>query len=183
MPRFFRTPSDFRNWLRKNHETARELWVGFYKKNSGKPSITWQESVDEALCFGWIDGVRKRVDEISYTNRFTPRRKGSVWSAINTKRAQELKKQNRMRAAGLKAFAARIENRSGIYSYEQRPTELPERYARVLKKNKTAWQFFKAQPPSYRKMISWYIVSAKREETRSQRLNRVITASAERERL
>jgi uncharacterized protein YdeI (YjbR/CyaY-like superfamily) len=183
MPRFFRTPSDFRNWLEKNHATATELWVGFYKKNSGKPSITWPESVDEALCFGWIDGIRKRVDEISYQIRFTPRRRGSIWSSINIKRAQALTKQKRMRPAGLKAFQARVEERSGIYSYEQRPAELPERYAKLLKKNKAAWDFFQAQPPSYRKMLSWYIVNAKKEETRSKRVARLIAESAKGKRL
>jgi uncharacterized protein YdeI (YjbR/CyaY-like superfamily) len=183
MPKLFRTPSDFRNWLEKNHSTAGELWVGFYKKSSGKVSITWPESVDEALCFGWIDGIRKRVDETSYQIRFTPRRRGSIWSSINIKRARALTKQKRMRAAGLKAFQARVEDRSGIYSYEQRPTELPERYAKLLKKNKAAWDFFQTQPPSYRKMISWYIVSAKREETRSKRIKKLVAASAERKRL
>src|SRR5438552_12958211 len=123
-PRFFRTSLDFRRWLDKNHATATELWVGFYKKGSGKASITWPESVDEALCFGWIDGIRKRVDDISYKIRFTPRRRGSIWSAINIGRAQELTKQKRMQPAGLKAFAARIENKSGAYSYEQRRAEL-----------------------------------------------------------
>src|SRR5881396_2014607 len=108
MPRFFKTPSAFRKWLAANHATVSELWVGFYKKDSGKPSITWPESVDEALCFGWIDGIRKRVDEISYKIRFTPRRRGSIWSAINIKRAKELTKEKRMRPAGSKAFAARI---------------------------------------------------------------------------
>jgi uncharacterized protein YdeI (YjbR/CyaY-like superfamily) len=183
MPRFFRTPSDFRVWLEKNHATASELWVGFYKKSSGKPSITWPESVDEALCFGWIDGIRKRVDEISYQIRFTPRRRGSIWSAINIKRAQQLAKQKRMRAAGLKAFAARIENKSGIYSYEQRPVELPDAYAKLMKKSKAAWDFFQAQPTSYRKMASWYIVSAKKEQTRLQRLQKVIAVSAKAKRL
>ena len=182
-PTFFRTPPEFRQWLEKNHATATELLVGFYKRDSGKPSITWPESVDEALCFGWIDGVRKRVDEVSYTIRFTPRRRGSIWSVINIKRAQELAKAKRMRRAGSRAFAARIEYKSGIYSYEQRPQELVEPYGRMLKKKKAAWDFFQAQPPSYRKMISWYIVSAKREETRIQRLRKLIAASAKRKRL
>jgi uncharacterized protein YdeI (YjbR/CyaY-like superfamily) len=181
--RFFPTPADFRRWLEKNHATASELWVGFYKRDSGRPSITWPESVDEALCFGWIDGIRKRVDEISYKIRFSPRRRGSIWSAINIKRAQKLTKGKRMRPAGARAFAARIEYKSGIYSYEQRKAELPEPYAKILKKNKAAWDFFKAQPPSYRKMMSWYVVSAKREETRSQRLNSLTAASAKRKRL
>ena len=181
--RFFRRPADLRKWLEKNHATAAEIWVGFYKKDSGKPSITWPQSVDEALCFGWIDGIRKRVDEVSYKIRFTPRRRGSVWSAINIRRAKELAKEKRMRPAGLKAFEARIENKSGIYSYEQRPVELPEAYAKILKKNKAAWDFFQAQPPSYRKMMSWYIVSAKKEETRRQRVEKLIAASAKRKRL
>ena len=183
MPTFFRTSADFRKWLEENHATAAELWVGFYRRASGKPSITWPESVDEALCFGWIDGIRKRVDEVSYKIRFTPRRRGSTWSAINIKRARELTKGKRMRPTGLKAFEARLEYRSGIYSYEQRPVELPEKYAKLIKKNKAAWDFFQAQPPSYRKMINWYIVSAKKEETRSQRIEKLIAASAKRKRL
>jgi uncharacterized protein YdeI (YjbR/CyaY-like superfamily) len=182
-PKFFRTPSEFRKWLEKNHAKKRELWLGFYKKASNKASIRWPESVDEALCFGWIDGIRKRVDEISYRIRFTPRRRGSIWSAINIKRASELTKEKRMRPAGLKAFAARIENKSGIYSYEQRPVELPEQYAKPLKKNKAAWNFFQAQPPSYRKLISWYVLSAKTEETRSKRFEKLMKASAEGKRL
>ena len=182
-PSFFETPSRFRTWLYKNHATARELWVGFYRKNSGKPSITWPESVDEALCFGWIDGIRKRLDEISYQIRFTRRRRGSIWSAINIQRAQELKRQKRMRPAGVKAFAARIENKSGIYSYEQRKAELDGPYATKLKKNKAAWDFFQTQPASYRKMIAWWIVSAKKEETRCKRMAKLISASAKRKRL
>jgi uncharacterized protein YdeI (YjbR/CyaY-like superfamily) len=182
-PKFFRTPANFGTWLEKNHATATELWVGFYTKDSGKPSITWPESVDQALCFGWIDGLRKRVDEISYQIRFTPRRRGSIWSATNIKCAKELARQKRMRPTGLKAFAARIENKSGIYSYEQRTTELEEPFAKLLKKNKTAWNFFKTQPPSYRKMIGWWIISAKKEETRLARLAKLISESAKGKRL
>jgi uncharacterized protein YdeI (YjbR/CyaY-like superfamily) len=182
-PEFFQTSADFRNWLKKNHTTATELWVGFYKKDSGKPSITWSESVDQALCFGWVDGIRKRVDEISYQIRFTPRRHGSIWSAINIKRAKELVRQKQMRTAGLKAFAARIQNKSGIYSYEQRSTELSEPYAKLLKNNKAAWDFFQTQPPSYRKMIGWWIISAKKEETRLARLAKLISESAKGKRL
>ena len=139
--------------------------------------------MDQALCFGWIDGIRKRVDEISYQIRFTPRRRGSIWSAINIKRAKELATQKQMRPSGLKAFAARIENKSGIYSYEQRSTELIEPYAKLLKKNKAAWNFFQEQPPSYRKMICWWIVSAKKEETRMARLAKLISESAKGKRL
>jgi uncharacterized protein YdeI (YjbR/CyaY-like superfamily) len=182
-PKFFRTPADFRNWLEKNHATTTELWVGFYTKDSGKPSITWPESVDQALCFGWIDGIRKRVDEISYQIRFTPRRRGSIWSAINIKRAKELVRQKQMRPTGLKAFAARIENKSGIYSYEQRSTELIEPYAKLLQTNKAAWNFFEKQPPSYRKVIGWWIISAKKEETRMARLAKLISESAKGKRL
>jgi uncharacterized protein YdeI (YjbR/CyaY-like superfamily) len=181
--KFFRTPADFRSWLEKNHATATELWVGFYTKESGKPSITWPESVDQALCFGWIDGIRKRVDEISYQIRFTPRRRGSIWSAINIKRAKELVRQKQMRPKGLKAFATRIENQSGIYSYEQRSTELSEPYAKLLKMNKAASTFFERQPPSYRKMICWWIISAKKEETRRNRLAKLISESAKGKRL
>jgi len=181
--KFFRTPTDFRAWLEKNHATATELWVGFYKKDSGKPSITWPESVDQALCFGWIDGIRKRIDEISYQIRFTRRRRGSIWSEINIKRSEELVRQKQMRPSGLKAFAARIENKSGIYSYEQRTTELAEPYAQLLKKNEIASNFFEMQPASYRKMICWWIVSAKREETRMARLAKLISESAKRKRL
>ena len=162
---------------------ATELWVGFYTKDSGKPSITWPESVDQALCFGWIDGIRKGIDEISYQIRFTPRRRGSIWSAINIKRAKELVRQKQMRPIGLKAFAARIENKSGTYSYELRTTELAEPYATHLKKNKAAWNFFGMQPPSYRKMIGWWIISAKKEETRMIRLAKLISELAKGKRL
>ena len=181
--KFFRTPADFRTWLEKNHATETEVWVGFYKKDSGKLSIKWPESVDEALCFGWIDGVRKRVDEISYQIRFTPRRQGSVCSATNIKRAKELVLERRMQSTGLSAFAARIENKSGIYSYEQRNTELGQPYAKLLKKNKAASNFFKKQPPSYRKMIGWWIISAKKGETRMARLAKLISESAKGKRL
>src|SRR5258708_34236365 len=138
---YFRSPAEFRERLEKNHKAATEPWVGFYRKDSGKRSITWPESVDEALCFGWIDGIRKRVDEISYKIRFTPRRRGSIWSTINIKRARELTKEKRMRPAGAIAFKARRQYKSGIYSYEQRSAKLPETYSGKLKKNKAAWDF------------------------------------------
>ena len=182
-PTFFKTPSDLRKWFEKYHDREQELLVGFYKKDSGKPSITWPQSVDEALCFGWIDGIRRRVDDVSYTIRFTPRRKRSTWSAVNIKRVGELTKQGLMMPEGLAAFAARQENRSGIYSYEQRSPELEEKYAREFKRNKSAWKFFAAQPPGYRKMMNWFIVSAKREETRLKRLAILIEASEEKRRL
>ena len=175
--KFFKTPSDLRKWFEVHHASAPELWVGYYKKDSGKPSISWPESVDEALCFGWIDGVRKSVDDISYKIRFTPRKPRSIWSAVNIKRAQELMEQGLMQPAGLRAFQARTENRSGIYSYEQRSAELPDRYGKRLKKHPAAWEFFQAQPPSYRKAANWYVLSAKKEETRLKRLEQLIAHS------
>ncbi len=177
-PTFFRSPDQFRRWLEENHATARELLVGYYKKASGRPSITWPESVDEALCFGWIDGVRKTVDAVSYTIRFTPRRTRSVWSTVNIRRVEVLTAEGRMRPAGLKAFAARLENKSGIYSYEQRRAELDEPYAGVLRANAAARAFFDSQPPSYRKAAVWWVVSAKREETRLKRLATLVEDSA-----
>ena len=177
-PKFFKTPSDFRKWLAAHHAIETELWVGFYKKDSGKASITWPQSVDEALCFGWIDGIRKNIDEVSYMIRFSPRKQRSTWSAVNIKRVPELIEQGLMEEAGLKAFLARQENRSGIYSYEQRSPELPAQYAKKLKKNTAAWKFFQAQPPSYRKAVNWWVVSAKQEETRLKRLDKLIDDSA-----
>lgn len=178
-PTFFKTPTDFRRWFEENHESSKELLVGFYKKGSGRPSITWPESVDEALCFGWIDGVRKRIDDLSYTIRFTPRKQTSTWSVVNIKRAQELIEQGLMRDAGLKAFQSRKEYRSGIYSYEQRSEKLPDVYELPFKKNKKAWAFFQAQPPGYRKIMGWWIVCAKKEETRVKRLNKLVEESAQ----
>jgi uncharacterized protein YdeI (YjbR/CyaY-like superfamily) len=180
---FFPTPADMRKWFAAHHATAGELWVGFHKKASGEPSVTWPESVDEALCVGWIDGIRKSIDAGRYKIRFTPRRRGSVWSAVNIARVAVLEKEKRMRPAGRAAFAERRENRSGIYSYEQRPVELPEPYEAVLEKNKTAHAFFRAQPPSYRKMASWFVLSAKKEETRTARLARLVEMCAAGKRL
>lgn len=183
LPKFFKTPATFRKWLAANHAKSSELWVGFYKKNSGRPSITWRESVDEALCFGWIDGIRKNIDKKSYTIRFTPRKPRSIWSAVNNRNVERLIREKRMQPAGLKAFAVRKENRSGIYSYEQRSPDLVEPYLGKLKRNKAAWKFFQAQPPSYRKIMNWWVVSAKREETRLKRLNQLMAESAQGRRL
>jgi uncharacterized protein YdeI (YjbR/CyaY-like superfamily) len=182
-PRFFPTPAHLRRWFDKHHESVDQLWIGFYRKGSGKPSITWPESVDEALCVGWIDGIRKSVSDDSYMIRFTPRRPRSVWSAVNIGRATALQAEGRMRPAGLKAFEARTENRSGIYSYEQRPARLSEPYAGMMKKNRAAAAFFDAQPPSYRKLTIWWVISAKKDETRLARINRLIDASARKQRL
>jgi uncharacterized protein YdeI (YjbR/CyaY-like superfamily) len=175
---YFPTPAHFRKWLEKHHAVAASLWVGYYKKGSGRPSITWPESVDEALCFGWIDGLRQSVDETAYTMRFTPRKPRSVWSAINIARAKVLIAEGRIRPAGLAAFEARHENRSGIYSYEQRGDQLAEPYAGPLRKNAAAWKFFQAQTASYRKAAGWWVVSAKKEETRLSRLAKLIDLSA-----
>jgi uncharacterized protein YdeI (YjbR/CyaY-like superfamily) len=176
---FFKTPAAFRKWLEAHHASAAELWVGFYKKGSGKPGSWWPEAVDEALCFGWIDGIRKSIDEESYKIRFTPRKPRSIWSAVNIKRAKELDAQGLMQPAGLKAFDARQENRSGIYSYEQRTAELPGDYDKRLMKNAAAWKFFHGQTSSYRKAANWWVVSAKKEETRLKRLDKLIEHSAQ----
>ena len=181
--KYFKSPAEFRRWLEKNHATTQELWVGYYKKSSEQPSITWPESVDEALCFGWIDGIRKSVDDLRYTSRFTPRRRGSIWSAVNIKRAQELSDKGSIKPAGMAAFNARKENKSGVYSYEQRSASLDGSYEKRLRRNKAAWDFFYAQPPSYRKAIGWWIVSAKQEKTRLKRLQKLIEESPNRERL
>jgi uncharacterized protein YdeI (YjbR/CyaY-like superfamily) len=177
-PTFFRSPVELRTWFAKHHATAKELWVGYYKKGTGEPSITWPESVDEALCVGWIDGIRKTVDERSYKIRFTPRQRTSTWSAVNIKRVQVLLDEGRMQPAGLAAFEARRENKSGIYSYEQRSDRLAEPYERVLRKNEAAWTFFQSQRPGYRKAAGWWVVSAKREETRLKRLEQLVELSA-----
>ena len=175
---FFESPAEFRAWLEQHHATERELWVGYYKKGSGRPSMTWPESVDEALCFGWIDGIRKSVDGESYTIRFTPRRPRSVWSAVNIGRAGELTREGRMWPAGVKAFEARDENRSRIYAYEQREQGLAEPYAKKMRRNKAAWKFFQAQTASYRKLVGSWVSSAKKEETRLKRLEQLIEDSA-----
>lgn len=177
-PLFFPDASGWRKWLEKNHATADELWVGFHKRASGKPSITWPESVDEALCVGWIDGLRKSIDEDSYKIRFTPRRAGSTWSLVNTKRAEELVALGRMRPAGLEAFGARKDKRSGIYAYEQRKTAaLDPKQERRFRANKQAWDFFQSQPPSYRQTATWWVISAKRDQTRERRLAALIEDS------
>lgn len=183
IPKFFKSPTELRKWFKKNHSVKDELWVGYYKKDSGKPSITWPQSVDEALCFGWIDGIRKSINGVSYKIRFTPRRTKSVWSTINIKRVGELKKLGLMQTAGLKAFDARKDNRSEIYSYEQRQAELIDPYKKIIKKNKQAWEFFNTQSPYYKKTISWWIASAKKEVTRLKRLEKLIQYSAQKKKI
>jgi uncharacterized protein YdeI (YjbR/CyaY-like superfamily) len=183
-PTFFAVPADFRAWLEENHERESELLVGFYKKATGRPSITWPEAVDEALCFGWIDGIRRSLGDESYTIRFTPRKPRSTWSAVNIERAKELVAKGRMRPAGLAAFEARSDDRSAIYSYEQRhEARLAPGEEREFRANERAWEFFQGQPPSYRKPALWWVVSAKREETRARRLRTLIDDSASGRRL
>jgi len=179
-PVFFPTPADFRRWLDEHHETAGELLVGFHKKGTGKASITWQESVDQALCFGWIDGVRRSLDGDRYTVRFTPRRRRSIWSAVNVRRAQELSERGEMRPAGLAAYEARTERRSGVYSYEQArdAAAFDAGQEREFRANPAAWDWFTAQPPGYRRTATWWVVSAKREDTRRRRLATLIEDSA-----
>lgn len=176
--RFFETPDQFRAWLEAHHETATELWVGFYKKATGRPSITWPEAVDQALCFGWIDGVRRSVDEHSYANRFTPRKAKSAWSNVNIAKVQTLLEQGLMRPAGLRAFEAREAGNSGVYSFEQRPQALPPEYEQQFRAHGPAWAFFEAQPPGYRRTAMHWVLSAKREETRQKRLATLIEDSA-----
>jgi uncharacterized protein YdeI (YjbR/CyaY-like superfamily) len=178
IPTFFAKQSDFRKWLQKNHRKETELLVGFYKVGSGKPSMTWSQSVDEALCFGWIDGVRKSIDKESYQIRFTQRKPTSIWSAINIRKFEELKKQGLMRPAGLASFEKRTEGKSRIYSYEKDEVELPENFKKQFKTNKKAWDYFQSLAPSYRKLSTHWVMSAKQEATRLKRLNRLILESA-----
>jgi uncharacterized protein YdeI (YjbR/CyaY-like superfamily) len=175
-PKFFATQNDFREWLEKNHDKKSELLVGFYKIGSGRPSMTWSESVDQALCFGWIDGVRKALDDDSYTIRFTPRRPNSIWSAINIKKVEVLTAKGLMRKTGLAAYKKRDEKKSSIYSYENRSKEFEGKLATEFRKNKDAWNFFQEQPAGYKKLCTHYVMSAKQEKTRISRLEKLILA-------
>lgn len=174
---FFDSPAAFRRWLEHHHATAKVLWVGYHRKETGRPSLTWPESVDEALCFGWIDGVRHSVDAVRYKARFTPRRPGSVWSAVNLRRAEALIAEGRMTAAGLAAYEARRSDRTKRYSFEQEGAGLAPAHERILKRNRRAWTFWSSQPPGYRKTASWWVESAKREETRLRRLDQLLADS------
>ena len=178
-PSFFKTPADFRNWLQQNHDQKTELLVGFYKMGSGKPSITWPQSVDEALCFGWIDGVRRFVDAESYSIRFTPRKAKSIWSAVNIKKIEELTARGLMQPAGLAAYAKREESRSRVYSFENEEQVLKPEYEELFKANEQAWAFFKAQAPWYKKVSLHRVMTAKQEKTRLSRLTALIKACEE----
>lgn len=176
-PIFFATPKAFRQWLKVNHSSVRELWVGFHKKGTGKASITWPESVDQALCFGWIDGLRKSFNAESYIIRFTPRKPTSIWSAVNTKRAQELIRLELMQPEGRKAFKNRDAKKSNLYSFERKNVSLGTACEKQFRANLNAWAFFQSQPPWYRKTATWWVLSAKQEETRQRRLAILISDS------
>ena len=177
IPTFFSKQFDFRKWLQKNHKKETELLVGFYKIDSGKLSMTWPQSVDEALCFGWIDGVRKSIDKESYQIRFTPRKPTSIWSAINIGKIKELTKQGLMRQAGLASFEKRTESKSKIYSHEIKIVELTKTFKNQFKSNKKTWEYFQSLAPSYKKVSTHWVISAKQEATRIKRLNELIADS------
>jgi uncharacterized protein YdeI (YjbR/CyaY-like superfamily) len=178
-PTFFATPTDFRAWLDEHHRSGEELWVGFHKKGTGTPSITWPEAVDEALCVGWIDGVRKSLDAHRYVIRFTPRKARSNWSAVNIARMAVLESEGRLHPAGRAAFERRLPEKSGIYAYEQRGmAELDEESLRLFQAEPAAWEFFQSRPAGYRRTCIWWVVTAKREETRRKRLATLIADSA-----
>lgn len=177
-PRFFRSAAEFRAWLERNHLTAQELLVGFHKRATGRPSMTWPESVDEALCFGWIDGVRRRIDEARYSIRFTPRRRGSIWSVVNTKRVAVLASEGRMREAGLQAFRGRDPKKTAVYSFEREHAAFPPELERKFRANAPAWRYFQSAAPWYRRVTTHWVASAKREATRERRLKQLIAASS-----
>jgi uncharacterized protein YdeI (YjbR/CyaY-like superfamily) len=176
---YFASPEEFRAWLEEHHERATEVWIGYWKKHTGKPSLTWSQAVDEALCFGWIDGVLRRVDDERHVQRFTPRKPASNWSAVNIAKVDRLRAEGRMHPAGEAAFALRREEKSGVYSYEQRHMAAFEpAHEQRFRANEAAWEYWSAAPPGYRKMATWWVVSAKRPETRERRLTTLIEDSA-----
>ena len=176
-PRFFKTPEAFRSWLENNYDKKTELIVGYYKVGSGKPSMTWSESVDQALCFGWIDGVRRSIDENSYQIRFTPRRQDSIWSSVNIRKIKELSEKGLMHEAGLSSFKHRKEHRSEVYTHENEETEFSPAIEKQFKSHKAAWQFFQSLAPSYRKLSKNWVMGAKQQATRDKRLRELIGAS------
>jgi uncharacterized protein YdeI (YjbR/CyaY-like superfamily) len=183
-PRFFRDAAEFRRWLEKHHASEKELFVGLYKKSSGKGGLTYPEAVLEALCFGWIDGVMKSLGAESYMQRFTPRKPGSIWSRVNVAHVERLTQEGRMAPAGLAAFAARTKEKTGIYSFERKEAaKLTPAFTKKFRAARAAWDFFQAQPAWYRRQITHWIISAKHAETRERRLARTIAASGRGERL
>lgn len=176
-PIFFNNQYEFRKWLNDNHKKQTELLVGYYKVGSGKQNMTWSESVDQAICYGWIDGVRKSIDKDSYCIRFTPRKPKSNWSEINIKKVEELTKKGLMQPSGIESFNNRLQNNSGVYSYENKYEKLSADFEKIFKTNKKAWSFFELQSPSYKKTFSHWVMSAKQETTRVNRLNKLIKQS------
>jgi len=176
-PRHFKSAAEFRHWLELNHAAMSELWIGFYKKASGKGGMTYAEALDEALCFGWIDGLKKRVDEVSFKQRFTPRNPRSIWSLVNIGHVRRLQKAGLMTPIGLKVFQARSPSRSGVYSFESKPPEFSPDLREILRAESSAWQFFKAQPPGYQRVACFWVMSAKLRETRERRLAQLIKDS------
>ena len=176
--RFLSSPDELRDWFDANHATATELWLGHHRKSTGRPTIAWSDAVDEALCVGWIDGVRYSLDDERFAQRFTPRRKGSNWSAINVQKVAELTKQGRMRAAGLAAFEARTPERTGVYSYEREAATLTVDEEERFRADAAAWSDWQRRSPSYRRAVTYWVVSAKRAETRVRRLDQLMEASA-----
>ncbi|HEV2873725.1 MAG TPA: YdeI/OmpD-associated family protein [Thermoleophilaceae bacterium] len=178
-PIFFNSPEEFYAWLEEHHETEDEVYVGMYKKHTGRRAMSWSEAVDQALCFGWIDGRANAIDGDRYMQRFTPRRPGSNWSRINIAKVAKLTEAGLMRPAGVRAFEARTDDRTGVYSFEQRDeAKLSAEYEQRLRANAAAWEYWEARPPGYRKTATWWVVSAKREETRERRLGQLIEDSA-----
>jgi uncharacterized protein YdeI (YjbR/CyaY-like superfamily) len=175
-PTFFANQSDFRKWLKKNHESETELLVGFYKVASGKPSMTWSESVDQALCFGWIDGIRRKIDEESYSIRFTPRRSTSIWSRVNIIKMSELEAKGLLHPDGITAFEKRKDHKSAVYAFENEPKELAEEFVEMFSKNAVAWAFYEKMPPYYKRTSAFWVMSAKKMETQLSRLNKLIKA-------
>jgi uncharacterized protein YdeI (YjbR/CyaY-like superfamily) len=175
---FFGSPEEFRDWLRTNHETAAEKWVGYHRKATARPTMTWPQSVDEALCFGWIDGIRKGLDPERYTIRFTPRRRTSNWSAVNLRRVPELIALGLMQPAGLRAYEGRDRRKDASYSYENRPAALPPSYAAEFAANADAWAWFTAQPAGFRRTATYWVMSAKHESTQRRRLGQLIADAA-----
>ena len=182
-PKFFRTPASLAKWFDTHGATKTELWIGYYKKASGKGGVTYKPALDEALCVGWIDGVAKSIDDDCYMQRYTPRTAKSIWSAVNIKRVGELTAEGRMKPSGTATFARRDPQRAGLYSFENRPQELPLEFAKTFKANEKAWAFFEAQPPGYRRTVIFLVVSAKQEATRGRRLEHLIACSARGERI
>jgi uncharacterized protein YdeI (YjbR/CyaY-like superfamily) len=179
-PIYFASPQEFYDWLSEHHASETEVFVGYWKKHTGRPSLTWSQAVDQALCFGWIDGRVNRIDDERHMQRFTPRRPGSNWSNVNVEKVAKLKRAGRMRPAGLAAFEARTEARTGVYSFERdRPPKLPRAYERRLRADAAAWAYWQARPPGYRRTATAWVVSAKREETRERRLTQLIECSAQ----